>query len=214
LRHTDSSRLPELLCCRRFVSYTDPVLENGTRSAPQTRTPRAVGMEHMVSATVRLLYERHPDQITVRDVAEAAGHHHRFVQAWFGGKVGLLRAAFDRLLEELATTINEPHEPNRGFRREVYIAASLLNWLMAVDPESLDQPRPTPIIDKISDIYRANFGLDDQLSRLMALRLVGGALSAILFGSALGITTDDLNSLRKLEFDLAGLLAKSSTPTV
>jgi AcrR family transcriptional regulator len=166
-------------------------------------------MEHMVSATVRLLYERSPDQITVRDVAEAAGHHHRFVQAWFGGKVGLLQAAFDRLLDELAQNINAPHEPNIGFRREVFIAASLMNWLMAVDPESLDHPRPTPIIDKIAEIYRAQFGLDEPLARLMGLRLVGGALSVILFGGPLGITSDDVNALRRLEFEVAGLLAKS-----
>jgi AcrR family transcriptional regulator len=186
--------------------------ENGTRATPQTRTPRAVGMDHMVSATVRLLHERSPDQITVRDVAEAAGHHHRFVQAWFGGKVGLLRAAFDRLLEDLAQSINKPHEPNVGFRREVFIAASLMNWLMAIDPESLDHPRPTPIIDRISDIYRAQFGLDDELARLMGLRLVGGALSVILFGAALGISSEDVNALRRLEFEVAGLLAKARTP--
>ena len=181
--------------------------ELSPRAIPQTRTPRAVGMEHMVTATVQLLRERSPDQITVRDVAEAAGHHHRFVQAWFGGKVGLLRAAFDRLLEDLAQSIDDPHGPHRGFRLEVYTAASLLNWLMAIDPESLDQPRPTPIIHKISNIYRTRFGLDDDLSRLMALRLVGGALSVILFGAPLGITPDDLVALRKLEFDVAGLLA-------
>ena len=62
----------------------------------QTRTPRAIGIEHMVEATIRLLQDRSPEQITVRDIAEASGHHHRFVQAWFGGKVGLLRAVFDR----------------------------------------------------------------------------------------------------------------------
>jgi AcrR family transcriptional regulator len=181
------------------------------RPAPQTRTPRAIGMEHMVTATVRLLHERSPDQITVRDVAEAAGHHHRFVQAWFGGKVGLLRTAFDRLLEDLAQTITTPHEPSVGFRREVFIAASLMNWLMAIDPESLEHPRPTPIIDRISDIYRSQFGLDDELSRLMALRLVGGALTVILFGAPLGITNDDVNALRRLEFEVAGLLAKART---
>ena len=168
-------------------------------------------MEHMVAATVQLLRERSPDQITVRDVAEAAGHHHRFVQAWFGGKVGLLRAAFDRLLEDLAQSIDNPHGPHHGFRLEVYTAASLMNWLMAVDPESLDHPRPTPIIDKISDIYQTRFGLDDRLARLMAMRLVGGALTAILFGGPLGLTPDDLVALRNLEFELAGLLARSRT---
>jgi AcrR family transcriptional regulator len=185
--------------------------EMGARPAPQTRTPRAIGMEHMIAATVRLLNERGPEQITVRDVAEAAGHHHRFVQAWFGGKVGLLRAAFDRLLEEVAQSIRDPLSPQWGFRREVHTAAVLLNWLIAVDPDSLDHPRPTPIIDRVSDIYRSEFHLDDSLARLMALRLVCGALAAILFGAALGITPNDLLALRKLELDIAGLLARSQS---
>ena len=53
--------------------------------------------DYQLDATILLLQDRSPDQITVRDVAQASGHHHRFVQAWFGGKVGLLREAFDRL---------------------------------------------------------------------------------------------------------------------
>jgi AcrR family transcriptional regulator len=179
------------------------------RATAQTRTPRAIGIEHMIDATIRLLQDRTPDQITVRDVALASGHHHRFVQAWFGGKVGLLRAAFDRLLEDAVRGIPTPFVAREGFTREVRTAASLMNWLMAADPGSLDPPRPRPIVERVVEIYRSEFDLDDDLARLMALRLVSGATSIILFSGPLGILNDDLPALMQLEIDLARLLSRS-----
>ena len=191
------------------LSYTDLMSEVEQRATAQPRTPRAIGIEHMIDATIRLLQDRTPDQITVRDVALAAGHHHRFVQAWFGGKVGLLRAVFDRLLEDAVRGIPAPFIARDGFTREVRTAASLMNWLMAADPGSLDMPRPTPIVDRVIEIYRTEFGFDDHLARLMALRLVSGATSLILFSGPLGITNDDLPALMQLEIDVARLLSRS-----
>jgi AcrR family transcriptional regulator len=185
------------------------VSEPEPRLTTQTRTPRAIGIEHMVEATIRLLQDRSPEQITVRDIAEASGHHHRFVQAWFGGKVGLLRAVFDRLLADVASGIPSPLVPREGFSREVRTAAMLMNWLMAAEPGCLDAPRPTPIVDRVIAVYRNEFGLDDDLARLMALRLVGGAISVILFSGPLGITKDELPALIQLEMDLARLVARS-----
>ena len=52
----------------------------------------------MVAATRDLLGERSAELITIRDVAEASGHHHRFVQAWFGGQGALLRVVFGALV--------------------------------------------------------------------------------------------------------------------
>ncbi len=179
------------------------------RATTQTRTPRAIGIEHMVEATIRLLQDRSPEQITVRDIAEASGHHHRFVQAWFGGKVGLLRAVFDRLLEDVVRRIPTPLVARDGFTREVHTVALLMNWLMAAEPGSLDAPRPMPIVDRVISVYRNEFGLDEDLARMMALRLVGGAVSIILFSGPLGITKDELPALMQLEIDLARLLSRS-----
>ena len=184
------------------------------RAVAQTRTPRAIGIEHMIDATIRLLQDRSPDQITVRDVAQTSGHHHRFVQAWFGGKVGLLRAAFDRLLEDAVKGIPSPFISREGFSREVRTAASLMNWLMAADPGSLNMPRPRPIVDHVIEVYRSEFDFDDDLARLMALRLVSGATSIILFSGPLGIADDDLPALMQLEIDLARLLSRSRATVV
>jgi len=178
-------------------------------SAPQTRTPRDQGMEHMVEATVRLLRERGPDQITVRDVAAAAGHHHRFVQAWFGGKVGLFRAAFDRILEEEAQRIRPAFPTGAAFGSEARLAATLMNWLVAADPDVFEHPRPTPILDELTGMYQASFGLDAPTARLMALRVVAASTAAVLFPAPLGINDDDLAAMVELEQELAQLLAEA-----
>ena len=165
--------------------------------------------DRLLAATYQCVSRFGLAKTTIEDVAKASGHHHRFVQAWFGGKVGLLRAAFDRLLEDAVRGIPSPFVAREGFNREVRTAASLMNWLMAADPGSLDPPRPRPIVERVIEIYRTEFDLDDDLARLMALRLVSGATSIILFSGPLGIANDDLPALMQLEIDLARLLSRS-----
>lgn len=164
-------------------------------------------MEHMVDATVRLLHERGPDQITVRDVAEASGHHHRFVQAWFGGKVGLFRAAFDRIVDEEAQRIRPAFPTGAALGPEASLAATLMNWLVAADPDVFDRPRETPILDRVTEMYHETFGLDLATARLMALRVVAASTAAALFPSPLGIGDGDLAAMVELERELAQLLA-------
>jgi AcrR family transcriptional regulator len=166
-------------------------------------------MDRMVEATVRLLRERGPEQVTVRDVAAASGHHHRFVQAWFGGKVGLFRAAFDRMTEEDAKQVQDPFGPVAGFSPEVRATTVLMNWLVASDPESLTGPRPTPILDQLVEVYRTDFGLDEEVARLMALRIVSASVAAMLFPDVIGITSADVAAVGALERELAALLAQS-----
>ncbi|MEZ5238502.1 MAG: hypothetical protein R2716_05980 [Microthrixaceae bacterium] len=117
----------------------------------QRRTPRDEAMEHMLAATVELLVERPPEKVTIRDVAEASGHHHRFVQSWFGGKVPLFRAAFDRLSLETADGVSEDLSGSQLGERSVGLAW-LLNWLVAADPGA-SEDSPTPLIDRVSRIY-------------------------------------------------------------
>ena len=162
----------------------------------------------MIVATVTLLRERGPEHVTVRDIAEASGHHHRFVQAWFGGKVALFRAAFDRMLEDRANSMDEGLSLV-GFDADLVTIVGLMNWLIAADPTALDGPRATPIIDRMLEIYRNDFGLDAATSRLMALRMISATISGILFPGALGITEDDIPAIARLERELAQLLAKS-----
>jgi AcrR family transcriptional regulator len=175
-------------------------------SAPRARTPRAEGERNMVDATVALLRERGPDKVTIRDVATASGHHHRFVQAWFGGKVGLFTAAFDRMTQDVAEALPLPIDSADGFRPETRALATLMNWLVANAPGSLDGPRPTPIIDRLRTMYQDGFGLEPDLARLMAIRFVATSLAAMLFADPLGLSDEDIEDLAAVEIRIAGLL--------
>lgn len=177
------------------------------RSLQQTRTPRADGKRHMVEAAIHLLRERPAEQISIRDIAEESGHHHRFVQSWFGGKVALMRAAFEQLTEDAADGLEAPLDRGQ-FSEDVRISTSLMNWLVAADPHALDGPRPTPIIDRITEIYVTSCSLKPDLARLMALRVVAGSISALLFPDSLGLNDGDLPALARLEAKLADLLAR------
>jgi AcrR family transcriptional regulator len=170
-------------------------------------------MAHMIEATIGLLKERRPEDITVRDVAEASGHHHRFVQAWFGGKVGLFRSVFDHMTHEAARKMRGPIAPHEGFVPGARVIAALMNWLMAADPGSLDGRPQMPIVDRLTDVYRNDFGLEPDVARLMALRVVLAAVGVLLFGGALGMEQDDVNALAGLELELTQLLASARTAT-
>ena len=67
-------------------------------------TPRPEGMANILDATMRLLQERSPGDISLRDVATEAGHGHRLIVEWFGGKGGLFAAVLERLFRDLAAS--------------------------------------------------------------------------------------------------------------
>jgi AcrR family transcriptional regulator len=179
------------------------------RPARQQRTNRVEGRRHMVAAAIELLRTRPPDQITVRDVAEAAGHHHRFVQAWFGGKVGLFREAFDQLTADRAARTLGPRADQPRLDADTVLIVTLMNWLVATEPGCLDGPRPTPILDRTTAIYHEDYGLPLDVARLMALRLVGASIAAMLFPGPLGITEPDVVAIAELERELIRLLVAS-----
>ena len=172
----------------------------------QRRTSREEGVENMLGATVELLTERRPEDITVRDVAAASGHHHRFVQAWFGGKVGLFRAAFDRMSAELASHIPEELRGESLDQRALGLAR-LLNWLIAADPDSMAGSRETPVIDRVGEVYEAELGLDPETARLVATRTVAASISFLLFADVLGLGPDDVRRVAELDRHMVGLLA-------
>ncbi len=163
----------------------------------------------MIAATISLLQERKPERITVREIGAAAGHHHRFVQAWFGSKQGLFRAAFERMIEETARNVQRPFSPRVDMLARAKAAAELMNWLMANDPDSLAAPRRMPVVDRVTEIYHEDFGLDMELSRLMAVRLVATTSAALLFGGPLGLQAGDIAALAQLEIEIGHLLAAS-----
>jgi hypothetical protein len=82
----------------------------------------------------------------------------------------------------------------------------LMNWLVAADPSALSDRRATPLIDRIIAIYTDDFDLDPELARLLAQRVMGGAIAFVLFPGVLGARPGDVARQRALEVRIAGLL--------
>jgi AcrR family transcriptional regulator len=165
-------------------------------------------MEAMVEATVELLHEQPPDALTIREIAARSGHHHRFVAAWFGGKVGLFRAAYARMATDVAgSVVLQAPPPGTGPSPTVARLLHLMSWLATHDPESLRHDRPTPLIDSVSEAYRSQFGLSPELARLSAQRLIGYFVLTVLFPGPLGMRAEDFDGHLHLEAQIVVALA-------
>ena len=174
------------------------------------RTSRTQGRRNIIEATITLLATRTPDEITVRQIAEESGHHHRMVQAWFGGKIPLFLAVHEQLNEAIAERWCNPlgSVDNSDLVR---MTTALMNWLIAADPSVFESRTGTPILDQLTSIYEASYGLDPRDARMMALRSVAGSITATLFPGPLGISDQDVAELANFEERLVQLLAASRT---
>lgn len=175
-------------------------------AAGRSPTPRAEGIQHMVDAAVALLRELPPEQVTVRAVAERAGHHHRFVSEWFGSKAGLFRVALDALLDK-ALVGHSLLLQRGGMPPDVRTAIHLMAWLVANDQDQLTESRPSQFRDVLVTNFVEVLGLDPDLADLLAVRVVAGIIGIVLFGEVMGIDDDTFERMRELELRVALLLA-------
>ena len=171
--------------------------------APRQRTPRHEARRNVLQATIELLAERDPDQITVREIAERAGHHHRFIQDWFGGKTSLFVEAFQEINTELAERIDFNRPNPTGPDPLVVRAVRLMNWLVANDPASVTGERMRPVINRIQHMYQDRFGVDPDTARLLAQRMMCIMSGMVLFQDVFAIESLDVPRQLQLEFEIA-----------
>jgi AcrR family transcriptional regulator len=176
------------------------------RSSP---TPRAEGRQRFVDATIALLREVPIDDLTVRQIAERAGHHHRFVSEWFGSKSLLFREAMVRLLTDAAATGTFPFGDGR-VHPDVRLAIRVGNWLNLNDPAALQGALPNVYRDGLVALYREQMGLDPELAEMMATRLIIMVIGFELYGPVFGIDLEAQARHRQLELRLASLLSERS----
>ena len=170
---------------------------------PRQRTPRHEARRNVLRATLELLSEREPDQITVREIAERAGHHHRFIQDWLGGKANLFAEAFQEINTELAGLIDFNRTSPAGPDPLVVRAVRLMNWLVANDPASVTGERMRPVITRVQNMYQDRFGIDPEMARLLAQRMMFLMTGVVLFSDVFGMEQVDVPRQVELEFEIA-----------
>jgi AcrR family transcriptional regulator len=173
---------------------------------PRPRTPRHEARQNVLRATLTLLAERDPDQITVREIAERAGHHHRFIQDWFGGKTSLFAEAFHELTLQLASRIDFARANPTGPDPLVVRSVRLMNWLVANEPTAVTGDRMRPVVNRLQHLYIERFGIEPDTARLLAQRMMFLMSGVVLFKDAFGISNVDIPRQVELEFEIARLL--------
>ena len=134
-------------------------------TGPSQRRPRRSrdeGKDLLLAAAADLLRTRNPDDISVREIGDRATIHHRFINEWFGGKVGLFRAVHEswaRDISEIVATITRagaiPPATFESMQRQVLLVA----WLIQNESEFDDLEEAFPAITSGRSTLMENFGM-------------------------------------------------------
>ncbi|MEV5955098.1 TetR/AcrR family transcriptional regulator [Streptomyces sp. NPDC051987] len=85
-----------------------------------TGVRRRMGVEErrqqLIGVALELFSRRSPDEVSIDEIASAAGISRPLVYHYFPGKLSLYEAALKRASEDLASRFNEPHEGPLGAR--------------------------------------------------------------------------------------------------
>ncbi|MFD8815349.1 TetR/AcrR family transcriptional regulator [Streptomyces sp. NPDC059627] len=85
-----------------------------------TGVRRRMGVEErrqqLIGVALELFSRRSPDEVSIDEIASAAGISRPLVYHYFPGKLSLYEAALKRASEDLAGRFNEPHEGPLGAR--------------------------------------------------------------------------------------------------
>lgn len=173
------------------------------------RTSRDDARQNMLRAARELLEDRDPDTVTVREIAERAGHHHRFVQDWFGGKAGLYLEVLNEMTVELAAAMElRPAEAVPDLR--IVRAVRMLSWLTANAPEAAGGDRMRPLVNRMASFYRDRFGVEVDKAQLLARHAVLVFTGYVLFKDAFGLTEEDYAEMVDIQFRLGQVFGTRS----
>ena len=136
----------------------------GESSQRRPRRSREEGKDLLLTAAADLLRTRSPDDISVREVGDLATIHHRFINEWFGGKVGLFRAVHESWADDISQIVAAitrsdaiPPATFDSMQRQVLLVA----WLIQNGSEFNDLEEAFPAISSGRSTFVENFGMTD-----------------------------------------------------
>lgn len=164
----------------------------------QHPTPREEGKANIIAATIALLETTPPQDLTIRDIASASGHHHRLIIEWFGSKGGLLHAVFEEVFRALIES-GELFTGSVATRPEVRKVFGLFNYVQMHHPEFIFSMRSWLTLDAMEDRLKTVRNMSDEQARLVARQLAAHALGLALFASFLELSDDDVRAIEQWE---------------
>jgi AcrR family transcriptional regulator len=184
-------------------------MSKSVEPARRPRTSREEARGNMLRAARELLEIMDPDQLTVREIAEHAGHHHRFVQDWFGGKAGLYMEVLNELSSEMAVEVEVNQVQGQPDSRVVQ-AVLLVAWLVANEPDLVAGDRLRPLVNRLESYFYDRFGVSREDARLLARHGMLVVAGYVVFKDAFDLKDEDYLRLVGLEFVLGQSLGTRS----
>jgi len=159
-------------------------------------------MDLIVTSTMRLLLDNRPEELTIRDITESVGLHHRYIPDYFGGKAELLAMIYPQVAQEAADAVTFPFAPS-GVHPNIIRMARLAVWLSANHPNGVPHAE-RPLQERITALLREQFGLTEDLAELVFQRLVASVVALAAFPDAVSPNPIDVGKHIELEMNLLG----------
>ena len=158
---------------RTRYGYPVKAAKRNPSKVTRTSRTRAESMTMLQEAALTLLLENHPDNLTVRDIAELAGAHFRYIPDYFGGKAELFASIYPRVANEAAEILTFPFAAAvvNGISPQIVRHARLAIWLSSNHPDGV----PTtdrPLQHRLMETLITQFGIDDAIAKIVSERLI------------------------------------------
>ena len=174
----------------------------------RNRTSREVVRQRLLDATLRLLDDHQPDELTSRQIAQAAGEHLRYIADYFGSQIDLIAATLPAVVADALTTVSPEQakdEPPPALVKLVRLSA----WLADHRPNLFVDLNDRPVFDRVKAVYEQQYGLETEISRLLAQRTLAGIFAFVLHRPLIGAEDGDFAAHVALNHEIAIALARS-----
>ena len=155
-------------------------------------------MANIVSATIRLLQDHGPPEVTLRDVARESGHGHRLIVEWFGGKRGLYAAVCVKTFENLAAT-GELFYSDIATRAELRTAVRVFNYMQMHHRDFVEQVRTNFLSDILTERLVTVRGLSREKADVAARRVLAHTMGLAVFAEFQQLSDDEIIEMTKAE---------------
>jgi AcrR family transcriptional regulator len=174
------------------VTTADPAPRRAYRKADQVKSD-------LVDATIDLLSERLPSQVTVREIAERAGVQHSMITRHFGSKAALVAEAVGSVASGYAAAVAAADGPDAGFVAGLqHLRSSPASGLVLAAPAAArageDEAERFPGVAAHLRQLLESGEPDDERTRLLA----GMSISLVIAWSAMRATALDAVGLDRI----------------
>ena len=176
--------------------------------ASRARRPRAEIQDNLVEATLRLLDDHDPNDLTSRQIASAANEHLRYIADFFGGQAELLAATLPRAIEDAISEIS-PSLAKDELPARIAKLVRLSAWLVHHHPAVFAKRAQRPLFDVVIDFHQKKYGLDRHTARLLTQRSLASVYAYVLFGPIFDLEDGDFAAHVELTHTIATAVAES-----